>query len=407
MKTIYRSLALSFLFFLFFFIPTLYAQSGRICGKVHTRDGETFEGPIRWDKNEACWDDLLDGVRDREGRHQRSERRERSISIFGLDIRWNENGDESGASSGIEFGYLKSLERRSHDRAVLELKNGEKITYSGGSTDIGSSIREIVVNDPVEGEVSLDWEDLDMVEFHECPMDKVPGGDTRLYGTVETQRGDIYKGFITWDVDELLYSDVLDGEEKDHTRKIPFGKIKSIERRSSNSAWVNLRNGDKMKLSETNDVDSDNRGIVVHDPNFGWVTVEWDDFERLEILDDGNKYLPKYDDYKEVKSLYGVVYDEGGKKYEGKIRWDDDETETWEMLDGEYKDLSFHVEFSQIAQIEKVGSRSAKVTLKNGNSFRLSGSNDVNEENKGIFITAVDGDETELDWEDFDRVVFK
>ncbi len=407
MKTFYRFLIPGFLLCLFLFIHSLYAQSGRICGVVHTRGGETFEGPIRWDKNEACWDDLLDGVKNREGSHRRSETRERRISILGLDIRWNENGDDYGASSGIEFGYLKSLERRSHDRAVLELKNGEKITYTGGSTDIGSSIREIVVNDPVEGEVSLDWEDLDMVEFKECGPEKVSKDETRLYGTVETQRGDIYKGFITWDVDELLYSDVLDGEEKDHSRKIPFGKIKSIERRSSNSAWVTLRNGDKMKLSESNDVDSENRGIVVHDLNFGWVTVEWDEFERLEILDEGDKYLPKYDDYKEVKPLSGVVYDEEGRKYEGKIRWDDDETENWEMLDGEYRDLSFHVEFSQIAQIEKVASRSAKVTLKNGNSFRLSGSNDVNDENRGIFITTADGDETNLDWEDFDRVVFK
>jgi hypothetical protein len=65
------------------------------------------------------------------------------------------------------------------------------------------------------------------------------------------------------------------------------------------------------------------------------------------------------------------------------------------------------VEFSQVAQIEKVSSRSAKVTLKSGKSFKLSGSNDVNDDNKGIYVTTQDGDEIQLDWEDFDRAEFK
>jgi hypothetical protein len=69
--------------------------------------------------------------------------------------------------------------------------------------------------------------------------------------------------------------------------------------------------------------------------------------------------------------------------------------------------LDVDVEFSQIAQIEKKSSNSVRVTLKNGNSFKLSGSNDVNDENKGIYVTTDDGDEIELDWWDFDKVIFK
>jgi hypothetical protein len=45
--------------------------------------------------------------------------------------------------------------------------------------------------------------------------------------------------------------------------------------------------------------------------------------------------------------------------------------------------------------------------MKNGNNFRLSGSNDVNDENKGIYVTTDKGDEIELDWWDFDKVIFK
>ncbi len=393
---------------LFLLTPLLLAQPGRICGTVYTRDGETFEGPIRWDKNEAFWDNILDGTKKREGKHEEGRRREKRISIFGLDITWDEKGYESSqASSGIQFGYLKTLEQRTRNRAKLELKNGESIMFYGASSDVGSGVREIIIVDPREGEVELDWDDLDIIEFAECDPDLITRPETRLYGEVETRRGDKFKGFVTWDVDELFYSDILDGEEKHRKRKIPFGKIKAIERRSSSSAWVYLRNGDKLKLSGTNDVNSGNRGIVVNDPEFGRVTIGWDDFDRLELLDGGDKYLVTYDEFEDPRPLYGVVYDEDGNSYEGFIRWDDDETYNWELLDGEYRGVEIDVEFAQIAEIEKASSRSCRVVTRSGNRFKLTGSNDVNDENKGIFVTTENGDEVELDWYDFDKVVFK
>jgi len=384
-----------------------YAQRGRICGVIYTRDGETFEGPIRWDKNEAFWDDILDATKKREGRYREGRRRERYIEIFGLRISWEEKETEAEASSGIQFGYIKTLERRSRNRAVLELKNKQRITFYRSGTDIGPGVRGIIIWDPNEGEVELDWDDLELVEFSECEPEQIIRPEKRLYGRVETRRGDVFKGFITWDMDELFYSDILDGEQRRRTRKIPFKKIKAIERRSASSAWVTLRNGDRIRLSGTNDVDNDNRGIVVKDPNFGRVTIEWDDFQRVEFLDDGEKQLISYDEFEEPRPLYGVVYDEDGESYQGFIRWDDDETYTWERLDGEYRGVEVDVEFSQIAKIEKLSSHSVRVTLRNGNSFKLSGSNDVNDENKGIFIATEEGEEIELDWYDFDKVIFE
>ncbi len=407
MKSITLPLVCLTLFSVLAIASDLYAQQGRICGVVQTRDGETFEGPIRWDKNEAFWDDMLDATKKREGRYGEGRRRERHISIFGLKITWDEDRGNDKATSGIQFGYIKTLERRSRNRAILELKDGERITFYGSGTDVGSGVREILIDDPREGEVELDWDDLDMIEFAECDPEKITRPETRLYGEVETRRGDKFKGFICWDMDELFYSDILDGEERHRNRKIPFGKIEAIERRSSSSARVYLRNGDKMKLSGTNDVDNGNRGIVILDRDFGRVVVEWDDFDRLEFLDGGDKYLPRYDDFEKTRPLYGVLYDEDGDSYEGFIRWDDDETYSWELLDGEYRGVEVDVEFAQIAKIEKVSSRSCRVTTKSGNSFKLSGTNDVNNDNKGIFVTTEDGERIELDWYDFDKVIFK
>ncbi len=400
------SLFTIFLTFLFIALSAslIYAERGRICGVIHTRDGDTFEGPIRWDKNEAFWDDILDATKEREGRHG-GRRRERHIEIFGIRINWDEDKEESKGSCGIRFGHIRSLERRSRNRALLDLKGGERITFFGYSTDVGSGIREIVVDDLEEGEVLLDWGDLDEIEFKECK--KAGKEERRLYGQVQTRNGETFKGFIAWDVDELFHSDILDGEEKGRKRKIPFGKIKAIERRSRSSARVYLKNGDQMKLSGTNDVNSGNRGIVVKDPYFGRVTVEWEDFDRCDFLEGGEKYLKTYDEFDGGYPLYGTVYDEDGESYEGYIRWDDDETQSWELLDGEYRGVEVDVEFAQIESIERRSSNAAKVTLKNGNSFKLEDSNDVNDENRGIFITTKEGKEIELDWYDFEKVVFK
>ncbi|MFQ6002720.1 MAG: hypothetical protein ACE5KJ_03150, partial [Candidatus Zixiibacteriota bacterium] len=238
--------------FILLSVSFIYAERGRICGVIQTRDGDTFEGPIRWDKNEAFWDDILDATKEREGRRE-SRRRERHIEILGIRISWDEDKEESKGRCGIKFGHIRSLERRSRNKAILRLKSGDRTMFYGDGRDLGSGIREILIDDPEEGETFLDWEDLDEIEFKECEVvgekESYTKREGRLYGQVDTRNGETFKGFITWDVDELFYSDILDGEEKGRKRKITFGKIKAIERRSRNSAWVYLKNGDQMKLS--------------------------------------------------------------------------------------------------------------------------------------------------------------
>jgi hypothetical protein len=39
-------------------------------------------------------------------------------------------------------------------------------------------------------------------------------------------------------------------------------------------------------------------------------------------------------------------------------------------------------------------------------SFELRGSNDVDEDNKGVFVETDEGDLEELDWDDFEKVEF-
>jgi len=69
----------------------------------------------------------------------------------------------------------------------------------------------------------------------------------------------------------------------------------------------------------------------------------------------------------------------------GEIAWDNDETRSWEMLNGEMDGIEFQIEFGNVARIRKTG-RGALVELRDGRTFELDGSNDVDDGNRGISI---------------------
>ncbi len=397
-------------FFLLLFtlldVAGVFSATGRIYGKIYTEDGDVYEGRITWDKNEGIWEDILDCTKSYRTPHYEGYEKEESIEIFGLRISWSKSGEYLRSSMGIKFGHIQSIRPRSKHRATIYLKSGDRVKVKGYGTDIGSSVRRIVVEDQDYGKVRLEWSDLDKVIFETEPEGLPKDNKIRLFGKLVTRDGDEFLGFITWDHDEIFSTDILDGEEDGRDWEIPFKNIEKIKRRSRNSATVFLKNGEEIDLSGTNDVNSSNRGILVKDFNFGRVEVEWGDFGEVKFLKSGEKYLKSYDEYDGGKPLYGTVYTEDGDFYTGFITWDDDEKYTWEMLDGDYNDLEVMVEFGQIKSIKKRSFWGAEIILKNGNTFVLENSNDVTDENKGIYIIT-DGKEYRIDWEDFERVEFK
>ncbi len=382
---------------------------GRIYGKLTTVDGDVYEGLIRWDMNEASWVDILNGNKElkRSGKGRRKYHdREKTIKILGITIgRSRTYSYESGsAQSGLCFGHIKSLEVIDDDAVFLTLKSGETVELEGGSTDIGEDIREIVIEDINEGEIEFEWDDVERIDFMQGSATLVSNFGERLYGTLRSRRGDEFTGWICWDVDELFTNDVLDGNERNRKHKIEFGKIEAIERHSSNAAHVYLKSGGDYILRGTNDVDDDNRGISVYVEGLGQIKVGWDEFERMDFT--APPHQVTYDEFDGGRRLQGTVYTEGGETHTGTIRWDDDEKYTWEILDGEFRDIEFDVEFRHIKEIKRRGYHSSIVTLWDGTSLRLKGTNDVDEDNKGIFIEMANGDEIELEWDEFDRVEF-
>jgi len=391
--------------------------SDRLYGRVVTAGGEVYEGYIRWDRNEGSWADLLDGskelpwenIREAERLSGRERtRREHSVRILGLRISWDDDEDPypSSASSGIRFGHLRSLAVTGDDRALLTLKSGQEIELEGGSTDIGDELRGLVVEDPERGEVELRWRDLDVVEFTQVPAGVAPPSAPRLYGTLRTRGGLEFTGYLAWDVDEILGSDVLDGEEHGRSRKVPFNRIAAIEGDGPSGARVILENGEEITLRGSNDVDSGNRGITIADPALGEVTVDWDAFDGIVL------HVPPpgggaYEGFDGGRPLYGTVETADGERYTGSIRWDNDEAYTWEILNGRAQDVEFDIELGQVRSIRREDARGARVTLLDGRAFDLEGSNDVDGDNKGIFVTPDDGGTVMIPWRDFREATFR
>lgn len=404
-------------------LPQDAPSPDRLYGRVTTTDGSTYEGFIRWDKNEGSWDDILNGSKRissenyREAERlagevpSRAQERERTIRFLGLRISWSDDDRRrtvrrpSSAQSGLRFGHIRTIEPSGGDRARLVLRSGEEIELEGGSTDIGTDSRGIEVEDGVRGRVELEWRDIERVDLMDAPDGAAaPRSGDRLFGTLRTSRGDEFTGYVSWDVDEIYGSDVLDGREQGRDREIPFRSIAAIERYSSSSARVFLSNGEEVVLRGSNDVNESNRGVAISDPALGQVTVRWAEFDRLTL-----QPLPARFDTERFdggRRLRGTVRTEDGRSLTGFMRWDNDEEFTWELLDGNYRGVEMDIEFSEIESIEKRSSSSALVRLRDGRRFELDGSNDVNEGNKGIFVSSEGGETVMVRWNEFRDAFF-
>ena len=107
---------------------------------------------------------------------------------------------------------------------------------------------------------------------------KWPG---ELSGKVKTESGSTLSGRIIYDLDEAYDFEILQGKEDDLSYLIPFGEIKSIIPKNYSYTRVELKNGKKLLLTDSQDVTEDNDGILVftgeEDPTY----IPWDDVDEI------------------------------------------------------------------------------------------------------------------------------
>jgi hypothetical protein len=356
---------------------------GFLYGRVTTATDSTYTGLLRWGGEEAFWDDLFNSGKVELPYFEdfgSDSQRGREIAILGrkFKVQWGEWS--TSRHFVVRFGDIDRLVVLGPEEADVHLRGGEVVRVKGLANDVSATIE---VKDATLGDVKVPWRKIDTIQFLATPKGVDPGA-FRLAGKVETSQG-TFDGFIQWDKQECLSTDKLDGEDDDIEVSLDMGLIRSIERKGSSASIVTLRDGRTMTLTGTNDVDDDNRGILVEDARFGRVEVPWQAFRRVDFREAGPSG-PSYDTYRSGGPLRGTAVDRSGSTYSGRIVFDLDEAFGWEMLDGNDDEIVYSIPFALIAKVEPTGSESARVTLRSGETLTLEGTQDVSDSNDGILV---------------------
>ncbi|MFC1554360.1 hypothetical protein ACFL7D_06980 [candidate division KSB1 bacterium] len=391
-----KSLTSAIVIFAFVFIAFNSQQNtGRIYGRLLLNNGDEIEGRISLGDTvfETLWIHPFNAEYDFFEHNRDAYDRQRKLH--------NRVSDVINKLT-VMYGYIEKMTNE-RNRVNVLLKDGREFLVYGGDSREQLSVLDA---DGISYKVS--WRDLSSIEFSEEPesySESINEITLPLFGVVSLNSGQKFKGFLIWDKDESLSTDLLNGREGRYDREIPFGSIKRIRPLNRSSSEITMWSNRQLVLTGTNDVDNENRGLVVLNNDIGIIEIEWKfvtnvDFER-------NVYGKSYSDFEPGKPVHGVVTNSRGEQFEGFIKWDDDENMSIDYLNGELDGLIFIIEFSNIAEIRRRTRRSSTVVLKNGVELRLSNTNDVDYNNKGIVVLE-NPDDPEgkiFQWDEFEKLV--
>ncbi len=399
-----------------FILPSKGQQSneGFIYGKVTTRSGHTYTGHIRWGKEEIFWNDFFNSIKTSTNFIGNSKKSIKNDNEDGDDSRWpqldweilsiwEDKHHSSYHKFDIRFGDIKSLQMNGSNVVIVLLKNGVKIKVNGGSNDIGTSVK---VYDNELGLIAIHWENIKQVEFMASPPKTVHIFGTALHGKVETFRKGNYEGYIQWDHDERVSTDVLNGTHDRNKLDIEFGNIKELESKNNGTITV-TKSGRRFFLTGSNDVNRENRGIIVTNEQVGKINIPWKEFKKV-TFNNHTRSGAGYDQYTSSKALRGSVKDIQGNEIQGSIIFDLDENWDFEFLDGKDDDISYFIPFRNIKQITPKNYNYSIVKLKNGNELLLGDTRDVNEENDGLLVfKRGEVEPVYIKWNAVDQIIFE
>ena len=372
--------------------PALAAENqGFIYGTVTMDDGDRHTGFLRWDVEEAFWDDLfhsrqignqwLDHV---DLEELKAERRRIYFETHGMldRIMWTmHNKDHEADISRLfisHFGNINQIRTETDDDGddfiTLSLTDGSEVPIRGYANDVSADlIIYPATGDPVE----VEWDDQSLITFFPAPVEAEPYAQ-RLYGTVKSAVGD-FEGFIQWDESECTSTDILDGDERD----LAMGEIHSLTRNRRGNSDIVLKNGENITMSGTNDVSDGNRGVMVENPSWGRATVGWNRFQSITFAE-GHGSGPGKSAYQDITPLQGTVTDTDGASWTGRIVYDLDEAWSRDIFNGKSDGVVWDIPFSLINTIEKMDKLTCRVSLASGQTLDLTEGQDTGDEHAGV-----------------------
>ena len=359
-----------------------HAQSheGFIYGKVYT-NRNTYTGPIRWGKEEVLWTDLFNAAKT-DRTFEKLVPKENNGSWGDYDWSFGSIWESSTVHQfTCQFGNFKEMRMVNDEEVIIKLKNGGEIRVEDDGNDIGETVQ---VMDPELGVINIDWDNIDRVEFLPTPAKLGQTFGMPLYGTVEGVRKEKYTGFIVWDNDERLTTDKLDGDSEDGDVSIAFNDITTIEKRGRGSN-VTTKSGRELYLTGSNDVDEENRGVLVVTPDNGVIKFSWNAFRKLTLATPKTTG-PSFDDFAAPKLMTGTVSRLDGGDVSGQIVFDIDETIDFEFIEGVENDIEYMIPLKNIRSITPKNYDYSEVVLVSGQSLLLGDGRDVSAKNAGLLV---------------------
>lgn len=413
----------SFKFLLFLFICKIVVSVEPVLGQSYpcylygnivTVDGDVYTGAIRWDDEEVFLSDMFNSEKEENSylkylpdshKYKAEKKYEKKSNWASINVTF---GDDRSATRGYyarkfqcRFGDIKSISVTGRESVSVELRDKKYINLTGGSNDVGAQVR---VLDKELGLLKIDWNRISEVVFTKPESDQVENFGEPIYGKLTTTKGE-FSGFIQWDHDERLLSDKLDGRGKDGEVSIPFEKIKQIEK-TANGSRITLNSDREFELRSQNDVNSNNRGIIVSIPNVGRVDFPWSHFLSLEILPLSKEKAKCLSEFRVSERLFGTIVTRTGESHTGVIVYDLDEAMDSEILNGLNDKLKFSIPFRNVKSITPKAHNYCLVELKNGENLYLGDQTDVSNKNAGIIIFVKQNQFEVFKWENIKRIDF-
>ncbi|MDN5212295.1 hypothetical protein QQ020_09555 [Fulvivirgaceae bacterium BMA12] len=386
-------------------------DEGFMYGKVTTVSGNVYLGQLRWGDEEIFWNDIFNSSKVSNNNfkyiHEEEEQDdEKENSWLDFDWKflsiWDDKFSSTSHRFACRFGDIKSIIIRGDEKVDVLLKNGAKINVRGGSNDIGTKIK---IYDAEIGRLELRWSKIRQIDFMPTPTSLNYKFGHPLFGTVETYRKGDFVGYVQWDHDERISSDILDGKSQDGGLKIPFGNIKILESKNSGSIVI-LNSGREIYLTGSNDVNKENRGIIVTSDQLGKIDIPWREFKKV-TFEKTMQSGASYQSYPTPRAIKGKVKIIGGESLQGLIVYDLDESWDFELLDGNDDNLKYRIPFRNIKKIIPKNYNYSLVTLRNGLELLLGDERDVSEENDGLLIFKRNHEKpTYIKWKTVDEIIF-
>src|SRR5688572_2535989 len=236
--------------------PAADAHAGFLYGRITTVDGDTYEGRLRWGRDqEAFWGDFFNGAKNENPWAAHLPMESSPFEIFGFEIGGKDRSSDLRRLFMARFGDIARIE--AHFRHVeVALKSGTVFTldrFAAGDIDDG-----VRVWDSGRGVVDLDARRIRTIVF--LPTAQLVAAPERLHGTVRTRLGD-FTGFIQWNQQDGVSTDTLDGRTADREISLRYDTIRSIARLARDRALVTLVDGREHVLSGSREVGNDHLGI--------------------------------------------------------------------------------------------------------------------------------------------------